>query len=294
MNISKSKSYEVLLIVGYGHSGTTILDIILGSSQNAQSCGEMTHITREFFFSEYCSCGNIIDSCDFWGDIIEAWKSNMDCSFENYVKYRSKFEGNKNYFRSFINFYKPSSEFLEYIKATELLYDQIFRKSKKKIIIDSSKSASRVFLLKRFSKVRLIHVCRNFRGVLNSEKKNIIQDLEKGIEMNSMPKKSSKVLKDWFISNMFCSISRIFAFGKKLHFNTWLKTPMLLNNYLSLSDVDFVEDYFKAEHMIAGNSIRMKPPQKLRRNIPPNYERLSRRQLLFGFLVEKVTPFWSK
>ena len=46
----KNKNITVTYIVGDGHSGSTLLDIIIGSSPNIFSAGELTFITRDSIF----------------------------------------------------------------------------------------------------------------------------------------------------------------------------------------------------------------------------------------------------
>jgi hypothetical protein len=46
----KNKNITVLYIAGDGHSGSTLLDIIIGSSPNIFSAGELTLITRNSNF----------------------------------------------------------------------------------------------------------------------------------------------------------------------------------------------------------------------------------------------------
>ena len=62
----KNKNITVTYIVGDGHSGSTLLDIIIGSSPNIFSAGELTFITRDSIFEEYCSCNKLIKECNTW------------------------------------------------------------------------------------------------------------------------------------------------------------------------------------------------------------------------------------
>jgi len=287
------KPYSVKYISGYGHSGTTILDLVFGSAEDSISCGELTHFTRQGFFEEYCSCNNQIKECSFWKPVFENWQREMPFTFDEYKSLRNCYEGNKNFLKTALNYIIPSKKFKLFTHCTELFYDEIHRASGKKVIVDSSKSSSRVFLLASFAPVSVIHVCRNFRGVLNSEQKDVKVDLENGIEVASPPKRFSKVLRDWLITNATCTVARLIFSGKKLYFKQWIQDPKLLAKYhASLSD-NFERQAFKAPHMIAGNAIRMKPPQKLRRITVFEYNRLTSTYRRFGLLIEWIFPFWS-
>ena len=289
----KTKPYSVLYIAGYGHSGTTILDLVFGSTQDAISCGELTHFTRQGFFEEYCSCHNQIKDCSFWKAVFENWQREMPCTFEEYMRLRNRYEGNKNFFKTAFNYLFPGKKFKLFSQCTELFYDEIHRASGKKVIVDSSKGSSRIFLLASFAPVSVIHVCRNFRGVLNSEQKDVKVDLENGIEAASPPKRFSRVLRDWVITNATCTVARLIFSGKKLHFKQWIQNPKSLVKYHTSLPDNFEKQAFKAPHMIAGNAIRMKPPQKLRRKTSFEYNRLTSSYSRFGLLIEWIFPFWS-
>ena len=139
----------------------------------------------------------------------------------------------------------------------------------------------------------MIHVCRNFKGILNSEQKNVEIDIEKGIEEASRPKRFYKVFKDWFISNSTSYFARLLFSGTKLRFTVWIQRPQVLRSYHKSLKEDFHNEYFKAPHMLAGNAIRMKPPQKLRSTSVFEYNRLDAKYKAIGRLVELLFPFWS-
>ena len=324
----KQKSYEVLLIAGYGHSGTTILDLVVGSAEGACSCGELTHITRNHFFDEYCSCGCVIRECPFWSVVFKKWLAGENSgetnpfTLDEYRLLRDRFEGNKAFLRTVFRYVFRDDAFRRYVVATERLYDLIAAESGARVIVDSSKTASRAFLLASFCKVRVVHTCRNFRGVLNSERKDVKVDLKAGIEAASKPKRAKKVLLDWFLSNVMCSVSRIWFGGKKLHFRQWIRFPDLVRFVQPALKPGFEKGLFKAEHMVAGNAIRMKPPQKLRvgqvlgaggqdsgaqgsraqdsgaqgsrAQDSHRYPRLEKRHQVLGRIVEMVLPAWNR
>lgn len=74
-------SAKLIYVTGPGHSGTTILDIALGSLPSVFSTGELKYLPWQISRSEnlvpsvenecLCSCGNTFKNCKFWGDILE-------------------------------------------------------------------------------------------------------------------------------------------------------------------------------------------------------------------------------
>ena len=71
--IKINKSITVIYISGDGHSGSTLLDILLGSQKSVFSSGELNNISREGLLQEYCSCDKQLGDCELWSDIFEKW-----------------------------------------------------------------------------------------------------------------------------------------------------------------------------------------------------------------------------
>jgi hypothetical protein len=225
---------------------------------------------------------------------MKSWSGKSPLSLKDYKKLRNQFEGNSNYLRVLRNQFFPSENFKAYVESTEYLYDAIYDNCGKSLIIDSSKQATRPFALTKFAEVQILHICRNFRGVLNSEKKNVVVDLKEGVESASPPKRTAKVLLDWFISNLACACTIVFFKGSRIHFRRWIVQPESLLKHCKYLEHDFYERELNADHMLAGNKIRLLPNQKLRSTVDTNYQRLTRSQNFIGKTVEILTPFWSK
>ena len=76
MNIKISKKIPVILLVGEGHSGSTLLDLIMDSHSQIVGVGELSHYSKHFNFGELCSCGKQIKDCEFWQKVF----SDIDAS----------------------------------------------------------------------------------------------------------------------------------------------------------------------------------------------------------------------
>lgn len=58
---------KVLFIGGYGRSGSTLLDRVLGQVPGFRSIGELRHVFQEGFLeNRRCGCGIHFRECDFW------------------------------------------------------------------------------------------------------------------------------------------------------------------------------------------------------------------------------------
>ncbi len=85
---------EFLYIVGRGHSGTTVLDIVLGKAFGFRSCGELVSgLSR--YPSQKCTCGKLMQDC-------ETWSASLDI-LENKYSIKDQKE-RKNFFQSLSSF----------------------------------------------------------------------------------------------------------------------------------------------------------------------------------------------
>src|SRR5690554_1676561 len=86
---------NIVFIAGAGHSGSTLLNIILGAFPNTVSVGEIDKIihskTRERFMERYivrekypCSCGVNPGKCPFWSDFTYYMEKNKDQKYCSY------------------------------------------------------------------------------------------------------------------------------------------------------------------------------------------------------------------
>ena len=63
----------VIYIAGAGHSGSTLLDLLLGSVPGVLSMGEVNTIwSRAAARRDHCSCGELLDDCTLWGAVNSA------------------------------------------------------------------------------------------------------------------------------------------------------------------------------------------------------------------------------
>ncbi len=178
MKVEQNESkVKVLYIVGTGHSGSTLLNLILGSSKNAYSLGEVAHFSQSGL--QQCNCSEIISTCDLWGEYFSKFSLGdtegiypLKSSFKEYLKFMfacllkrnrvglaSLFSG-KNY-------------------ADSVLYNELLSKVKGsirpgvEILIDSSKGFNRLFYLSTLPGIDLsvIHLVRDGRSVIHSYEK---------------------------------------------------------------------------------------------------------------------------
>ena len=286
-----NKKVKVLYITGNGHSGSTLLDMILGNSPNTFSVGELTFISRETILEEYCSCGKLIGNCEFWSVIWSKWEKRTGINISEYRKLRLKFERNKTTIRTFVNKIFPSKDFKKYCECTKVLFGCIQEVTGAEVIIDSSKSPQRIPVLNRSVDLKVIHLCRNAKGVLNSAKKSYKKDMKAGIEVDLPERRTSKTLVEWVFVNLICEIFCIGVNSKKLKYESYI------GNLKRLEKIDesikITKQSFSTPHMIAGNKIRLDKDIKINNSIGFKYSRLSPRQFFMADLFDKVFFWWT-
>lgn len=77
---------RAVLIASLSHSGSTLLDLLLGSNSRMCSLGEV-HESFRGMGSEPpnpCTCGQHVDSCVVWGHMRELWRADPGISYREF------------------------------------------------------------------------------------------------------------------------------------------------------------------------------------------------------------------
>tara|TARA_Y100000813_G_scaffold157799_1_gene117947 strand:- start:48 stop:917 length:870 start_codon:yes stop_codon:yes gene_type:complete len=288
----KDSSIKVLYIAGNGHSGSTLLDIIIGKSTDIFSAGEITFITRDSIFDEYCSCHKLIKDCRIWSSIIKIWQETSVINIKEYRKLRLKFERNKATLNTIRNIIKPSNDFIKYCNSTLSLFQAIQKVTGKSIIVDSSKSPQRIAILRRIVDLKVIHLCRNASGVLNSAKKTSKKDIRAGREIDSPARGTFKTLTEWCFVNIITELFCIGVKSDKIKYKDYIKNLNLVETLHPSIKLENILS-FRADHMLAGNTLRLEKVIKINQSLGFKYKRLTSKQIRIANVFEFVFPFWS-
>lgn len=287
----KNKSITVIYISGDGHSGSTLLDILLGSQKNVFSCGELNNISREGLLQEFCSCGEQLGDCQLWSDIHKKWLIKSSMTIDDYKVLKYRYERNKATLRLLFNCVFPSKDFIAYCNSTKLLFETISEVTNCETIIDSSKIPQRILVLKRIVALRNIHLTRNFGGVLNSAKKSKDKDIKKGFETNIRPRRTSKTIIDWVVKNALVELFTIGVNSKKVSYNEFITNSKILLPFNK--DVgDYENTLFFTPHMMAGNALRLQKNIRIFKKTETN-SNLTKRQLILAKSIGLIFPFWK-
>ncbi len=279
--MNKVEAPTIVYIAGYGRSGSTVLDLLLGSHLNFTSCGELTYLFEEWMNqSRVCSCGNQYSNCEFWGGLEEELPfSILTCS-----RIIRAVESRK----SILDVLRSSPRDLNhsdfekdaYTKIIDSLYGFVAAKGTG-FVVDSSKSAKdsfwRAFSLKEFSgkKIKMIHLKRSLYQTLRSIKKTSNWQAE-GVNVD----RSFKLLRGvvgWSLANLNASRSKK-NLGRdnylKINYEDFIANPLwyiaVIEDFLeedldSLSRRVSEEVAFFSGHNVGGNRVRFSKSIILRR-----------------------------
>ena len=69
---------QFVFICAAGHSGSTLLDLLLGSHPEGISVGEITQLPKNISLNSECSCGQHLSECAFWSHLITDFGRSTD------------------------------------------------------------------------------------------------------------------------------------------------------------------------------------------------------------------------
>lgn len=167
---------KIIFIFGSGHSGSTLLDMILGSSGNAFSVGELRQWNKYFHKGyqrkhpeqdfNHCTCGSKILECPFWYKINDKEKLDLENEPTN----------RRNVIQMALGL-----EDINNIDVKKKDYLKVYREIQKNIgnktwIVDSSKSISNLLRLIKFwqrgeIELKVIGIRKHCSGVIYSHDK---------------------------------------------------------------------------------------------------------------------------
>lgn len=199
---------KIIYVLGGGHSGSTLLDMVLGSSEQAFSVGELMYFD---YYKGYkhenlyrlvdgrlCTCNEQMDDCPIWSNI------NFETT-DNVPKHESFGES----LRILINLLNPFERWTRFRVATgnnRAVYQQIFReasreKTKLRFVVDSSKDPRRLYELVNdpeigLERLAVIHLIRDGRGYVYSYQKS--ERLKGGRELRG----TWICLVEWIVVNL--------------------------------------------------------------------------------------------
>ncbi|MBC8388147.1 MAG: sulfotransferase [Actinobacteria bacterium] len=155
---------NIIYILSYERSGSTLFHNVLGQIEGFFSVGELRYFADRFHDTRPCGCGDKVTDCHFWRKVIAKFPNiNMQTSkIPRYIK---------GQYLPII--FLPFSKILirlifsRHLTYINQLYKAIEGESRSLVIIDSSKSPIYCYLLSLIPEINLkiIHLIRSVYGV---------------------------------------------------------------------------------------------------------------------------------
>lgn len=263
----------VLLISGYGRSGSTFVDQLIGQHDRFVSTGELNDIwERSFGRDEICECREPFSRCPFWQSVVQAGGKTLtdvdgpalhECM--NRVIHPLSNRALRGMRRGSAAYRRDFETYREHLGA---LYRGIHEAAGGRTLIDSSKNPFHGFATLQAPGVeaRVLHLVRDSRAVAYSWKKRQKYLPEQGKTFHSRGYARSAIA--WMISNVYAEKLASDAVGHaRMRYEDFIASPknslehaLRDMGYGELS-LDFIENgtaHLTPRHMVAGNPSRFR------------------------------------
>src|SRR6266516_4189116 len=173
------KGLRVLYIGGWGRSGSTLLDRMLGQVPGFASLGEVREIWQSGLAEgRSCGCGADFRDCPFWSEVgVRAFGGWARIDLDEALDLWRRFDRPWAIPILLAGRVGPSRGRLRrYVGLLDRLYGAIGEVSGAAVLVDSSKLPSHALLVRLAPAVdlRLIHLVRDSRGVAYSWNKKVL------------------------------------------------------------------------------------------------------------------------
>ncbi|MGH3057372.1 MAG: sulfotransferase [Gaiellaceae bacterium] len=267
---------KVISIMGHGHSGSTVLGLVLGGHRDFECVGELHKLPRSGWTRDEarrCACGVPVHECEHWTDVYRRWIDRVGGDgLERYLGLQNRFERSRwSWPRLLVEGPRRSSSFLVYSKMTAALYEAISDVNGKSVVVDTSKPPIRNYalLLNDDLDTHLIHLIRDGRSAIWSLSKPHRRDVEGGIPRDRLPGPAWRTSLRWALTNL--ESERVAARAGRAHavrvtYERLVERPgEILRDIGRLTGEDLSEvdrtleagEAFAARHSVGGNRLRM-------------------------------------
>jgi hypothetical protein len=167
----------VLYVVGWGRSGSTVLDAALGSRPGVFSAGELQGIWESAFVLRVpCSCGAPIPACPLWTEVLERalgppnrWEAEgRRLAGIQLSRFRERHT--RSLLRGLRHPDRVDADVRDFAESSERLYLEVASATGSTIVVDSSKVPTHAAALAMMPRVdaHLVHLVRDPRATAYS------------------------------------------------------------------------------------------------------------------------------
>jgi hypothetical protein len=160
---------KVLYLMGWGRSGTTLVDNALGEIDGFFSAGELHYLwERGMLERRLCGCGTPVPECPVWAEILRRLESSAPIDARGLIDSQRRALRVRHTWR--LTRGGTSRVDRSYLDITGLLYRSIAEVTGARVIVDSSKRPSDGALLRFLPGIQpfFLHMVRDPRAVAHS------------------------------------------------------------------------------------------------------------------------------
>ncbi len=199
---------KLIYIAGSGRSGSTLLERMMGQIPAFTTIGELRHLWRSDYETTVCGCGQPFKECPFWQPILaDVLGDESAIDFPAMLKLRNQADRTR-FLPYMLTGWHPASFKEPYATYTDLLrqiYEQIQARNPDRVIVDSSKDISTLYLLAKqpWAELHVVHLIRDSRAVAYSvQRKRKLPQFKDRTAYQSV-QSASKAARDWISRNTF-------------------------------------------------------------------------------------------
>lgn len=211
---------EIIYIAGYGRSGSTILDILLGNSTAIVGLGE----AARFFpmlagdIESHCICGKTLGCCPFWRGVLGNYEQHGLRDWSKAASVQRQVEGVRGLIALLRGDFLPggSREVVGHLyrQYVQTLFTSASKVAGSPMVVDSSKTTwntiGRPLALNRLCRfnVRIVHMIRDGRAVMWAGCKGTNRALTYGPQPVSFWR-GYKTTASWALVNLLTLVMRL-------------------------------------------------------------------------------------
>jgi hypothetical protein len=229
----KEKDFSILYISGFGRSGSTLLDRILGQVDGFFPVGELRNVPERFYLAKWsCGCGKPLRDCRFWAKVFDkAFGGYDNFMADRFFQLR---EMNTRPLRmlsmaaGWPHGGRAEAYAREYVEMIDALYSAIAEVSGSSVLVDSTKFPSQGYIYARYGKrpIRFVHLVRDPRAVAFSwQRPKVLVDSPDQRTMYTYP--VLKTALHWDYMNIMSEILpyQVGAKSMRLRYEDLVETP---------------------------------------------------------------------
>ncbi|MFW5811881.1 MAG: sulfotransferase [Alkalispirochaetaceae bacterium] len=153
-------------IAGRGHSGSTVLDAMLGNAPAIESVGEL--VSGMGRYDEKCSCGETFRECEYWSRVRSRFEELSGASWDDAVA-ASKGQAHLTKFPKTLIATMRKRWVRTLVDYTRHIGEAVAG-AEHEVVVDSSKEITRALFLLRFVPgTKVIHLLRHPSSILESD-----------------------------------------------------------------------------------------------------------------------------